>query len=63
MARRIYTEEHDIFRDAFRKFLAKQVTPYVETWEEEGIISRDILKKMGEYSYLCPHTSEQYGGG
>jgi hypothetical protein len=26
----IYTEEHDIFRDAFRKFLETQVVPHQE---------------------------------
>lgn len=43
-----YTEEHRIFRESFRKFLGKEVTPYVEEWEETGIVSRSIWKKMGE---------------
>ena len=32
MKRDIYTEEHDIFRDAFRKFLEKEVVPHQEEW-------------------------------
>ena len=62
MARKIYTEEHEMFRDAFKKFLAKEVVPHIEAWEEEGIIPRDIWKKVGEYGFLCPRTSEKYGG-
>ena len=30
MKREIYTEEHDIFRDAFRKFLEKEVVRHQE---------------------------------
>ena len=62
MARKIYTEEHDIFRDAFKKFLAKEVVPHIEHWEEDGLIPRDIWKKVGEYGFLCPRAGEKYGG-
>lgn len=57
-----YTEEHKIFRDAFRKFLAKEVVPHVEEWEEAGIVSRDAWKKMGENGFLCMQLPERYGG-
>lgn len=57
-----YTEEHKIFRDAFRKFLAKEVVPHVEEWEEAGIVSRSAWKKMGENGFLCMQLPERYGG-
>ena len=28
MKNSIYTEEHQIFRDSFRKFVAKEITPF-----------------------------------
>lgn len=62
MGNRIFREEHGIFRDAFRKFLSREVKPYIETWEEERAIPRDIWKKMGENGYLCPWLDEKYGG-
>ncbi|HKI49006.1 MAG TPA: acyl-CoA dehydrogenase family protein, partial [Desulfobacteria bacterium] len=58
----IYSEEHDIFRDTFRKFVAKEVTPFVPQWEEDRAVPRELWKKMGEYGFLCPWLPEKYGG-
>jgi len=57
-----YTEEHRIFRDAVRKFFEKEVTPYVDEWEEAGIVPRSIWKKMGDQGFLCMWLPEEYGG-
>jgi acyl-CoA dehydrogenase len=62
MRRDLFTEEHDIFRDAFRKFLDKEVTPHIEEWEERGIVPREAWTKMGEQGFLCPWLEEKYGG-
>jgi acyl-CoA dehydrogenase len=62
MARRIYSEEHDIFRQSFKKFLEKEVVPYLEEWEAQGEVPRSAWKKMGEQGYLCPWLKEKYGG-
>ncbi len=56
------TEDHDIFRKSFRKFLEKEAYPYYEKWEEERMIPRAFWKKMGEHGYLCPDIAEEYGG-
>jgi len=57
-----YTEEHRIFRDAIRKFFEKEVVPYVDEWEEAGIVPRSVWKKMGEQGFLCMDVPEKYGG-
>lgn len=57
-----YTEEHRIFRESVRKFLEKEVSPYVEEWEEARIVPRSIWKKMGDQGFLCMDVSEEYGG-
>jgi acyl-CoA dehydrogenase len=57
-----YSEEHRIFRDAIRKFFEKEVVPHVDEWEEKGIVSRDIWRKMGENGFLCMQIPEEYGG-
>jgi len=57
-----YTEEHRIFRDALRRFLAKEITPHVEQWEEAGIVPREAWKKMGEQGFLAMNVPEEYGG-
>lgn len=57
-----FTEEHNLFREGIRDFLAKEVTPRVNTWEETGKIDRDIWKKMGDMGYFGLVYPEQYGG-
>ncbi|WP_019244475.1 MULTISPECIES: acyl-CoA dehydrogenase family protein [Bacillus] len=55
-------EEHEIFRQSFRKFLEKEAYPYYEQWEEDRIIPRSFWTKMGEQGFLCPDLPEEYGG-
>ncbi|MEW6140807.1 MAG: acyl-CoA dehydrogenase family protein [Thermodesulfobacteriota bacterium] len=56
------SEEHQIFRDSFRKFVAREITPNVSEWEKERAVPRELWLKMGEQGYLCPWLPEQYGG-
>jgi acyl-CoA dehydrogenase len=62
MSHVIFTEEHQIFRNAFRRYLEKEVVPYVEEWEREGEVPRSAWLKMGEQGFLCPWLEERYGG-
>lgn len=55
-------EEHEIFRQALRKFLDKEAYPFYNQWEEERIIPRSLWLKMGEQGFLCPNVDENYGG-
>ena len=57
-----YTEEHQIFRRTVRKFFEKEVVPFVDQWEEDGIVPREVWKKMGEQGFLCMDLPEEYGG-
>ncbi|MCM3740994.1 acyl-CoA dehydrogenase family protein [Oceanobacillus luteolus] len=56
------TDEHDMFRDALRKMLEKEVYPYYERWEEERAIPREVWNKLGENGFLLPWVDEKYGG-
>lgn len=62
MSRNIYSEEHEIFRDAFRKYVQNEVAPYLEEWEEKGEVPRGAWQGLGEQGFLCPWLEEQYGG-
>lgn len=62
MDNRNFDEEHNMFREAFRAFLEKEVIPNREQWIEDGIVSREIWRKAGEQGYLMPWADEQYGG-
>ncbi len=56
------TPEHIMFRDAFRQFLAKEVVPYHEQWEKDGVVDRAVWHKAGENGFLCVDVPEAYGG-
>ncbi len=55
-------EEHQMFRNALRKFLEKEAVPFYDQWEQERLIPRSFWKKMGGQGYLCPTVDEKYGG-
>jgi len=57
-----YTDEHRMFRDSLRRFLAREITPHVDEWEEAGIVPREAWRKMGEQGYLAMGVPEAYGG-
>ena len=46
MQRQWFQEEHEIFRQSFVKYLEKEVRPYFDDWEEEGMVPREAWKKL-----------------
>ncbi len=57
-----FTTEHEMFRKSFRSFLEKEIVPYYEEWEKNGIVDREAYLKMGSNGFLCPWVEEEYGG-
>jgi alkylation response protein AidB-like acyl-CoA dehydrogenase len=62
MRREIFSEEHELFRIQFRRFVAAEVEPNVVAWNRAGITPRAIWKRMGEEGYLGADQPAQYGG-
>ncbi len=62
MRRTIFTEEHMLFRDAFRHFVEKEMVPYNEQWEKDGEVSRELWLKAGQQGFLGMSVPEEYGG-
>jgi alkylation response protein AidB-like acyl-CoA dehydrogenase len=63
MQRTIFESEHEMFRDAFRSFVAKEISPHHLEWESAGIVDRELFRKAGEAGFLCIDAPETYGGG
>ena len=57
-----FTEEHDMFRKTVRTFVEKELCPYVDEWEEEGIFPREVFKKFGEQGLLGLKYDTELGG-
>jgi len=62
MLQRDFTEEQRMFRDAYRKFLAAEIVPHMESWREAGIVDRAAFRRAGEQGFLMIWPDEQYGG-
>ena len=62
MKRTLFNDEHLMFRDAFRRFVEKEITPHHEAWEHEGIVPRAVWEKAGAAGFLCLEAPEEFGG-
>uniref|UniRef100_A0A6I8S8J9 Acyl-CoA dehydrogenase long chain n=1 Tax=Xenopus tropicalis TaxID=8364 RepID=A0A6I8S8J9_XENTR len=60
--RRIFSSDHDIFRESARKFFQQEVVPYHAEWEKAGQVSRNLWEKAGQQGLLGTSTPEEHGG-
>jgi len=57
-----YTAEHAAFRDAMRRFVAREITPNVEAWEAAASFPLELYRKAAEIGLLGLGFPEAYGG-
>ena len=62
MKRTLFSDEHELCRQSFHKFLDREVVPHHEKWQEEGMVSREVWRQAGDHGVLCPWAAEKYGG-
>src|SRR5690606_39149099 len=60
--RNLFTEEHEMFRDTVRKFIDREIRPFHEQWEKDGVVPREVWLKAGAAGLLCCTVPEEYGG-
>jgi len=60
---KIFNEQHEMFRQAVRSFVEKEVEPHVDEWEQAGQIPKSIWPRMGALGFLGVEYDEKYGGG
>lgn len=57
-----YTEQHDQFRQTFRRYVVNELAPHVEAWEKARIFPREVFTDMGKRGYLGMRYPEAIGG-
>jgi len=57
------TPEHALLREQVARFIAKEVEPHAQAWEEQGMVPREVLQRMGRAGLLGLMYEGQYGGG
>ncbi|MEY3647914.1 MAG: hypothetical protein RLZ13_799 [Bacteroidota bacterium] len=60
--RSLFTEEHDLFRQSVRDFIAKEIIPNNAAWETQKMVSRESWLKLGENGFLGMQAPEELGG-
>jgi alkylation response protein AidB-like acyl-CoA dehydrogenase len=60
--RAIFDDEHEDFRESFRKFLAAEVVPHAEEWAAAGRAPRELSKKAAAHGFMGMAVPEEYGG-
>ncbi len=62
MTLELFDESHEMFRDSVRKFIAREIAPNVDQWEEEETFPRELYKKAGDAGLLGLGYPEEFGG-
>ncbi len=55
-------EDHHAWRASLRRFLDREVAPFVNAWDEAGAVPRDLFTKAGAFGLLGAGYPEAYGG-
>jgi len=56
------SHEHQLLRDQIARFIATEVEPHAESWERDGKVPREVLRKMGAAGLLGLQYEPEYGG-
>ena len=62
MKRAIFEPDHKDYRETVRRFVAEELVPNHERWEEEGVVPRELFAKAADKGILAMGVPEAYGG-
>jgi acyl-CoA dehydrogenase len=57
-----FSSEHEQFRATLREFVAREITPFVNEWDEAGTFPRDLYRRAAELGATGLGYPEEYGG-
>lgn len=60
--RSVFREDHNMFREQARRFVDREICPYIEEWNKKGIVPKEVWQKAGKAGLLCSTVPEEYGG-
>ena len=60
--RTLFDADHLAFKDAFERFVDKEIAPHHADWEVQGYVDKSVWRKAGENGFLCMTMPEAYGG-
>ncbi|MEA3001833.1 MAG: acyl-CoA dehydrogenase [Sphingomonadales bacterium] len=60
--RKVFRDDHEMFRDQVRRFVDREIVPFHADWEHQGFVPKKVWQKAGQEGLLCVMAPEQYGG-
>ena len=61
MIERIFSAEHEAFRDSMRRFVEREIAPAPRVGKRR-FVDREVWRKAGANGLLCMTMPEAYGG-
>src|SRR5438045_6805237 len=59
----LFTADHDEPRRALQKFIAAEINPHVDEWEDNDIFpAHELFKKLGDLGFLGLNKPTEFGG-
>ena len=62
MKRTLYNEDHELYRESVREFLAREVVPFKDKWDENRWIDREVFAKAAQAGVYALQVGTEYGG-
>ena len=60
--RKVFRDDHEMFRDQVRRFVETEIVPHHAQWERDGIVPKSLWLHAGQQGLLCVTAPEEYGG-
>lgn len=57
-----FDETHEAFRESARTFIAREILPGLDSWEDAELFPKELYKKAAEAGFLGLGYPEEYGG-
>jgi acyl-CoA dehydrogenase len=57
-----YDDTHEALAQSVRRFVAREIAPNIDRWEDEGELPRELHRKAAEAGILGLRYPEDYGG-
>ncbi len=54
--------EHELLREQVARFIAREVEPHGQAWEDQGCVPREVLRRMGAAGMFGLMYESAYGG-
>ncbi|EHB59166.1 Long-chain-acyl-CoA dehydrogenase [Mycolicibacterium rhodesiae JS60] len=62
MRRLLFEQDHDDFRTLVRDFITREVVPFHDQWNDDGVVPRQLYRRLGDIGVMGVSIPEEYGG-